>query len=64
MTFFDRTLAGFSRREPLKLGWMLGAAAVAQPVLSRRLLARPVFDAYPFSMGVASGDPLPGGIVL
>jgi alkaline phosphatase D len=64
MTFYDRTLAGFSRRELLKLGWMLGAAAVAQPVLSRRLLARPVFDAYPFSMGVASGDPLPGGIVL
>jgi alkaline phosphatase D len=64
MTYYDRTLAGFSRRELLKIGWMFGAAAVAQPLFSRRLLAKPVFDAYPFSLGVASGDPLPGGIVL
>ena len=64
MTIYERTLAGFSRRELMKIGWMLGAAAVAQPLLGRRVLAKPVFDAYPFSLGVASGDPLPDGIVL
>ena len=64
MTIYDRTLARMSRRELMKLGWWLGAAAIAPPVLTRRVLAKPVFDAYPFSMGVASGDPLPDGIVL
>ena len=43
---------------------MLGAAAIAPPVFTRRVLAKPVFDAYPFPLGVASGDPLPDGIVL
>ena len=64
MTIYDRTLARMSRRELMKLGWLLGAAAIAPPVLTRRVFAKPVFDAYPFSMGVASGDPLPDGIVL
>ena len=32
MTFYDRAVAGLSRRELLKIGWMLGAAAVAQPL--------------------------------
>ena len=64
MTIYDRTLARMSRRELMKLGWLLGAAAIAPPVLTRRLFAKPVFDAYPFSLGVASGDPLPDGIVL
>ena len=64
MTIYDRTLARMSRRELMKLGWLLGAAAIAPPVLTRRVFAKPVFDAYPFSLGVASGDPLPDGIVL
>src|SRR3954471_404397 len=64
MTIYDRTLALMSRRELMKIGWILGAAAVAPPILTRRLLAKPVFDAYPFTLGVASGDPLPDGIVL
>ena len=64
MTFYDRTVARLSRRELMKIGWMLGAAAIAPPLLTRRLLAKPIFDAYPFSLGVASGDPLPDGIVL
>jgi alkaline phosphatase D len=59
MTIYDRTLARMSRRELMKLGWWLGAAAIAPPVLTRRVFAKPVFDAYPFSMGVTSGDPLP-----
>src|SRR3954469_5114644 len=64
MTIYDRTLAGFSRRELMRIAWALGAAAVASPPLSERLSARPVFDTCPFSLGVASGDPLPDGVVL
>ena len=64
MTLYDRTIARFSRRELMKIAWMLGAAAVAPPILTRRLVATPFFDAYPFTLGVASGDPLPDGVVL
>ena len=64
MTLYDRTLARFSRRELLKIAWMLGASAAAPPLATRRLLAMPFFDAYPFTLGVASGDPLPDGVVL
>ena len=42
----------------------LGAAAFAPPLLARRVGAKPIFEGYPFSLGVASGDPLPDGIVL
>ena len=45
-----------ARREFL----LAGALALATP----RLWARPVFSAYPFSLGVASGAPLPDGVVL
>jgi alkaline phosphatase D len=53
-----------SRRDLLKIAWALGAAAVAPPVYAQRV-ARPVtFDAYPFALGVASGDPLPDAVVI
>jgi alkaline phosphatase D len=48
----------------LKIAWALGGAAVAQPLLTRRTLAQPIFKTYPFTLGVASGDPLPDGVVL
>ena len=64
MTIYDRTVARLSRRELMKLAWLLGAAAVAPPLLTRRVLAKPIFDAYPFPLGIASGDPLPDGVVL
>src|SRR3954467_1077536 len=64
MTLYTRTLAGFTRRELLKIAWYLGAAAVAAPLITRRALAKPIFDAYPFTLGVASGDPTPDGVVL
>lgn len=42
-------------------GFLLaGASALVAP----RLWARPVFSAFPFSLGVASGAPLPDGVVL
>src|SRR5258708_39976081 len=50
MTLYDHTLAPFSRRERMKLAWMLGAAAVAPPILTRSVVAQPVFDPYPFTM--------------
>src|SRR6185295_9018015 len=63
MTIYDRTVARLSRREIMKLGCLAGAAALA-PLTGRRLLAKPIFNSYPFTLGVASGDPLPDGVVL
>ena len=64
MTIYDRTVARMSRRELMRLAWMLGAGVVTPPLVSRRLFAKPIFNAYPFTLGVASGDPLPDGMVL
>lgn len=61
---YDRAVARLSRRQMLKIVWALGATAVAQPVAARRVLAQPIFRTYPFTLGVASGDPLPDGVVL
>lgn len=63
-TTYDRTRERLSRRQLLKLASMAGAAAIAAPITSEGLLAQAVFGDYPFTLGVASGDPLPTGIVL
>ncbi len=63
-TPYDRALARLSRRELLKIAWALGATAVARPVYAQRFAGPVTFDAFPFSLGVASGDPLPDGVVL
>jgi alkaline phosphatase D len=47
---------GFSRRD-----FLLAAAAAA---ISARAWAQPVFAVDPFTLGVASGSPLPDGVVL
>ena len=62
--FYDRALTRLSRRELLNIAWTLGAAAIARPLISTGLLAQPLFRSYPFPLGVASGDPLPDGVVL
>ena len=64
VTLHDRLLAGLSRRELLRLAAWLGAAAVLPPFPPRRAQAQQQFVDYPFSLGVASGDPLPDGVVL
>jgi len=64
VTLHDRLLAGLSRRELLRLAAWLGAAAVLPPFQPRRAHAQQQFADYPFSLGVASGDPLPNGVVL
>jgi alkaline phosphatase D len=61
---YDHALARLSRRDLLKVAWWLGAAAVTPSLTTRRVLAQPVFRAFPFSLGVASGDPSPDGVVL
>ena len=61
---YDRAIARLSRRELLKLAAWLGASAVAQPLPGTRVVAQPIFRDFPFSLGVASGDPLPDGVVL
>lgn len=62
--FYDRALARFSRRELLNLAWKLGAAALVQPAVSTSVRAQHRFNAYPFTLGVASGDPAADGFVL
>jgi alkaline phosphatase D len=45
----------------------LGATALvtsAGGLFARQVWAQPTFSAYPFSLGVASGDPSPNGVVL
>ena len=51
LRFYDRALEGLSRRELLKIAWWLGTSAVAVPFTTSRLLAKPVFKDYPFSLG-------------
>src|SRR3954470_4946578 len=56
--------ATVSRRRVLQ---GLGAAALVTTTgafFTRSLWANPVFSAYPFSLGVASGDPAPDGFVI
>lgn len=64
LRLYDRALSRVSRRELLNVAWKLGAAAVVSPLLSTQLWAQPKFRDYPFRLGVASGDPLPDGVVL
>ena len=60
---------GYGRREFLiGAGALIGSSALLgvgctiRP--SDRVMVRPKFSAYPFSLGVASGEPLPNSIVL
>jgi alkaline phosphatase D len=62
--FYAQTLNRLSRRELLNAAWKLGAAAVLQPISSSGIFAQAVFGSYPFTLGVASGDPWPDGVVL
>jgi alkaline phosphatase D len=61
---YERALSRLTRRELLQVAWLLGAGAIARPAAALGVQATPYVGAYPFSLGVASGDPLPDGIVL
>ena len=41
--FYDRALQRLTRRELLNIAWKLGLAAVAQPLVSTRAFAQPLF---------------------
>ena len=62
--FYDRAIQRLTRRELLNIAWKLGVAAVAPPLLSTRAFAQPLFRNYPFTLGVASGEPWPDSVVL
>ena len=53
-----------SRRALLKTGGSFAAGMTLLGLASPRALAQPQFDSYPFTLGVASGDPTPKGFVL
>ncbi|KAF3883764.1 MULTISPECIES: alkaline phosphatase D family protein [Nostocales] len=61
---FENYLSTKIKRRNLLIGagGFLGFTIASQ--WSRRVLAQPKFSAYPFTLGVASGDPLPNGVVL
>lgn len=59
-----RQILDLSRRGLLRGTTAMAALAALSPHSSRQALAQPVFRAYPFAMGVASGDPTPDGMVL
>ncbi len=51
------------RRRLLAAAWSLAGAGLLAPSIARSARA-PRFEAYPFTLGVASGCPRPNGIVL
>ncbi|MGY8718682.1 MAG: alkaline phosphatase D family protein, partial [Verrucomicrobiia bacterium] len=55
---------GFSRRSFLAGSASFAAAALLSTRAHGAVITNPKFSAYPFSLGVASGDPLPDGVVL
>lgn len=59
----DRLLGTQYKRRSFLLGagFLTGLAVTSQ---LRPVWAQPRFSSYPFSLGVASGDPLPDGVVL
>jgi alkaline phosphatase D len=63
---FDRSppLTHLSRRRLLEAASTMAAATIAAPLASRVVRGQPRFIAYPFSLGVASGDPVADGFVL
>lgn len=60
----DRLLAVKLKRRNLLIGagGLAGFAIASQ--FSDKVLAQPRFSSYPFTLGVASGDPLPNGVIL
>jgi alkaline phosphatase D len=53
-----------SRRGLLRGAFSVASIAALTGTTARGVWATPVFHAYPFALGVASGDPLPDGVLL
>ena len=63
MNRFDRHMNRFDRRRFLQSLAALGVYSTASPARAQ-LLDKPRFAAYPFSLGIASGYPLPASVML
>ena len=57
-------LTTVSRRHFLRGAVAIATTSLVTPTLSRRAHAQVRFTGYPFTIGVASGCPLPDGVVL
>jgi alkaline phosphatase D len=53
-----------TRRTFIATAGSFAAAALLSRHCRGAVVARPTFGAYPFSLGIASGDPLPNGVAL
>lgn len=61
---FQRLLSNQIKRRQFLLGAGLVTSIAIASQLPKRVVAHPKFSDYPFSLGVASGDPLPDSVVL
>lgn len=60
----ERLLNARLKRRVLLIGAGVMTGFTLASQWPRRVIAQPKFSAYPFSLGVASGDPLPDSVVL
>lgn len=58
------TRYAFSRRRLLQAFGSAAVTALSIPLLNRPAIAQPLFQNYPFQLGVAAGDPVPDGFVI
>ena len=63
-SLFEQTLSTRLKRRSVLLGSGLLTGLILAGQWPRGVLAQPRFSDYPFTLGVASGDPLPDGVVL
>ncbi len=61
---FERLLSSKAKRRHFLIGALAMTASASASLWTQRVVAKPSFSNYPFSLGVASGDPLPNGVVL
>ena len=55
---------GVPRRQFLNYMAMVSAIPLSTGYLKGKINSSPKFSSYPFSLGVASGDPEPDGVVI
>ena len=53
-----------SRRNLLRAAMAVAASGLVVPAHAPRAQGRPIFAAYPFQLGVASGYPTPDGVTI
>lgn len=61
---FERLLSSKAQRRRFLIGAGAMTASTLASLWTQKVVAQPSFSAYPFSLGIASGDPLPDSVVL